>query len=262
MKIIDCHAHIYPAKIAEKATSVIGEFYGTKMRYTGSSERLLESGSRAGVTRYWVHSVATTAAQIRSINRFIAGECAAHPEFIGFGTVHPDAEDMQAEIDNIADLGLRGVKLHPDFQKFNIDDERAFPIYECIAGRLPLIIHIGDNRYDYSHPRRMAKVLDLFPKLDCVCAHMGGYTVWGDAYEWLGSRRCWVDTSSTLGMLGGEDEYVRKLAQLWGTSRMIFGSDFPMWDHAEELVRFERFGITGSALEDVLHRNAESVVGE
>lgn len=259
MRITDCHAHIFPDKIAEKASVGIGDFYDTKMRYVGSCERLLESGSKAGMTNYWVHSVATTAAQIRSINSFIAQQCELHPEFIGFGSVHPDAPDMQAEIDNIIELGLYGVKLHPDFQKFNIDDPCAYPIYECIQGKLPLIIHTGDDRYDFSHPRRMAKVLEMFPKLDCICAHMGGYAVWDEAYECLHDHRCWVDSSSTMGMMNDYD-HVRELVSKWGTERMLFGSDFPMWDHTEELERFEKLGITGSALDDVMYRNADHII--
>ena len=259
MNITDCHAHIYPMKIAEKATGVIGEFYDTKMRHIGSPEELLESGSRAGVTRYWVHSVATTPHQVSSINRFIAEQCALHPEFTGFGTLHPDSDDIARDVDELISLGLRGVKLHPDFQKFNIDDPHALPMYEAFAGKLPLLVHLGDDRYDFSNPRRLANVLDLFPKLVCVGAHMGGYRVWDEAYDALGRRDCWIDTSSTLGMLNDPDR-VRGMVKLWGTDRLIFGSDFPMWDHEEELERFEKLGITGEALENVMWRNAESVV--
>ena len=257
MKIIDCHAHIYPEKIAGKATAVIGDFYNIGMEHTGSGEQLLESGAKIGVTKYWIHSVATTPAQIRAINSFIAGQCELHPEFIGWGTLHPDSEDIEAEVENIIALGLRGVKLHPDFQLFNIDDEKALPMYDCIAGRLPLLIHTGDNRYSWSHPARLARVLDMFPKLDCIAAHFGGYTVWDEAYEALSGRRCWIDTSSTTGMMNDYDR-LRTLVQKWGTERMLFGSDFPMWDHAQELERVKRIGFTDEQLEDVLWRNAEA----
>jgi len=255
MTIVDAHAHIFPSKIAEKATTGIGKFYDVDMRYVGSPEHLLDSGKAIGVSKYFVHSVATTPAQVRSINSFIAEQCAEHPEFIGFGTLHPGVEDVQAEVDNIISLGLKGVKLHPDFQFFNIDDDSAMPIYECIAGKLPLLIHMGDYRYDYSHPRRLARVLDCFPALDCIAAHFGGYTVWDEALDYLLPRRCWADTSSTLGMKN-DSEYVRGLVKKWGTERLLFGSDFPMWDHAEELRRFDELGITGDALDAVMGGNA------
>lgn len=256
MKITDCHAHIFPAKIAEKATLGIGKFYDVDMKYIGSSETLLEKGRAAGITQYWVHSVATTPHQIRAINEFIAEQCAIHPEFIGFGSLHPDAEDIEAEVENIISLGLKGVKLHPDFQLFNIDDEKALPMYECFAGRLPLIIHTGDNRYSWSHPARLARVLKMFPKLDCVAAHFGGYTVWDEAYDLLKDTQCVVDTSSTTGMMN-DYEHLRRIADMWGTDRMLFGSDFPMWDHSEELERVAKLGLKGDALEDVMWRNAE-----
>lgn len=259
MKITDCHAHIFPSKIAEKASHHIGDFYDTKMRYIGSSEYLLKSGAAIGVDRYWVHSVATTPSQVRHINSFIAEQCAEHPEFIGFGTLHPDVEDVCAEVDNIISLGLRGIKLHPDFQRFCIDEERALPIYECIQGRLPLLVHMGDKRYEWSRPKRLARVLDMFPKLDCVAAHFGGYTAWDEALEYLLSRRCWADTSSTLGMADDYD-YVRMLVSKWGCERLMFGSDFPMWDHAEELARFEKLGIKGDDLEAVMGKNADAVI--
>lgn len=260
MKIIDCHAHIFPEKIAEKASKGIGKFYDCQMRYVGSCERLLHSGEAIGVSKYWVHSVATTAAQVRSINSFIAEQCSIHPEFVGFGTIHPDVEDIGAEIEYIRQLGLHGVKIHPDFQRFRIDEPRALPIYECIAGDLPIIVHTGDYRYDYSSPKRMAHVLEMFPKLECVAAHFGGWSVWEEAYEYLGKTNCWVDTSSTLGFLD-DDAVLRRLVSCWGTDRMLFGSDFPMWDHAEEWDRFnKRLGITGDDLEKVLYRNAESII--
>jgi predicted TIM-barrel fold metal-dependent hydrolase len=158
-------------------------------------------------------------------------------------------------VDNIIALGLHGVKLHPDFQLFNIDDDSAMPIYECIAGKLPLLIHMGDYRYEYSHPRRLAKVLDSFPELDCIAAHFGGYTVWDEALDYLLPRRCWADTSSTMGMV--EDiGYMRELVKKWGTERLLFGTDFPMWDHAEELERFNALEITGDELEAIMGGNA------
>ena len=91
MEIIDAHAHIYPEKIAKKATETIGVFYDIEMEMpAGTPERLIEEGRGAGVSRFVVHSVATTAHQVRSINEFLKRECEAHPEFIGFITLHQE----------------------------------------------------------------------------------------------------------------------------------------------------------------------------
>lgn len=152
-EICDGHGHIFPEKIAAKAVSSIGDFYGIPMfSGEGVSDAILKSGSQIGVTHYLVCSAATTAHQVESINQFIVHEYAAHPEFVGFGTLHPDYKDVETQIQFCLDNGLRGIKLHPDFQRFNIDDKRAYKIYECAAGKLPILFHTGDNRYDFSSP--------------------------------------------------------------------------------------------------------------
>ena len=109
MEIIDAHAHVYPEKIAAKATDTIGIFYDIKMQMPkGTPEQLLISGSRAGISRYVVHSVATTAHQVRSINEFIKREVEAHPEFIGFITLHQDlSEDEQLLLERMLSQLLR-----------------------------------------------------------------------------------------------------------------------------------------------------------
>lgn len=51
--------------------------------------------------------------------------------------MHQDFEDMEGEIDRAIQLGLKGVKIHPDTQKVNMDDPRLMRLYEIIEGRLP-----------------------------------------------------------------------------------------------------------------------------
>lgn len=258
--IVDFHAHIFPAKIAEKASAGIGKFYDIDMRYVGSSETLLEKGGAAGVTHYVVHSVATTPAQVQSINTFIAQECELHPEFIGFGTLHPDMEDLSAEVERIISLGLHGIKIHPDFQRFLLDEDRALPLYECIEGRLPLLVHTGDYRYEYSKPERMAHVIDMFPKLDVIAAHFGGWSEQNDAIKYLLERRCWVDTCSSYGFLNNPEK-IRELVHIWGSDRLLFGSDFPMWNHQDELDWVLALDVSEEELEQILHLNAERLLG-
>ena len=137
--IIDAHAHIFPEKIAEKAAAGISGFYDNMpVAYNGMLKTLLAEGEAAGVSRFVVQSVATVPEQVPSINSFIAASVCAYPDkLIGFGALHPDYPDIAGETERIISLGLKGIKLHSDFQRFNIDDERAFPIYEAAEGRLP-----------------------------------------------------------------------------------------------------------------------------
>ena len=184
--IIDAHAHIFPDKIASKAVSAIGNFYGIEMYAGGGiSDDLIESGSAINTSHYLVCSTATTVNQVESINHFIVGECKKHPEFVGFGTLHPDYEDIEGQVQVCIDNGLRGIKLHPDFQQFNIDDPKAYKIYEVTEGRLPILFHTGDDRYDFSSPVRLRHVIDDFPNLTAFAAHFGGYQKWRESVEYL-----------------------------------------------------------------------------
>ena len=253
-EIIDAHAHIFPEKIAENATLNSGHFYDIPMTGCGLSDKLIESGKKIGVSRYLVCSTATSPRQISSINTFIAGECRLHPEFYGFGTTHPDSEDIEADIIQIEELGLNGVKLHPDFQKFDADSPEAFKIYEIIQGRLPLLIHCGDNRYDYSAPERIKAIHDNFPRLQLLAAHLGGYQRWDDAEKCLpGLQNVRFDVSSSLAFLS--PERAARIIRKYGVENCFFGSDFPMWSHEDELERFLALGFTEKENQMILSEN-------
>ena len=257
-EIVDAHCHIFPAHIAEKATRSIGSFYDLTMHRVGDPETLLHCGGKIGVRAYLVCSTATTAHQVRSINDYIAGVCAAHPEFYGLGSLHPgmDAAAMGEEAAYIRGRGLRGFKLHPDFQSFNIDAPEAYPMYEA-AGESPILIHMGDPRYDYSAPYRLAKVLRDFPKLHVIAAHLGGYTRWNEAEAVLPHAAEFLrfDVSSALDFMPPEEG--RRLIRLYGAENCFWGADFPMWEPAEELERFLALGLTETENRAILAGNAK-----
>lgn len=261
MKIIDAHAHIYPEKIAAKATDTIGVFYDIKMEMpAGTPQRLIEDGKKAGISGYVVHSVATTAKQVRSINDFIKREVDAHPEFIGFITLHQDLSDEEiiAEIDFALANNLKGIKLHPDFQKFNIDDPVAERFYRAAEGRLPILFHVGDDRYEFSKPHRLAKMAKKYPRLNFIAAHFGGYRCWDDAPVYQGLDNVYFDTCSSLPFISVEK--ARELIDMFGAERFFFATDFPMWDAAGELERFNQIPMTDSERELILSGNIKRLL--
>ena len=266
MPVIDAHAHIYPEKIAAKAVSAVGRFYGVEqsMAGKGSVDDLLAARDRAPISHFIVHSVATSAHAVPAINSFIAEQCGAHPEFIGFGTMHPECADMEAEVNRALDLGLHGFKLHPDTQQVNMDDPRLMAFYEIIAGRAPLVVHTGDYRHDFSSPRRLVRVLKAFPDLVVDAAHLGGWSIYDIGYDVLHEdslrdERLFVDASSAFGLVGRR--HMRELVRMWGADRVMFGSDYPMWDPAHELGEMMACGLSDDELELVLWRNAEAFSG-
>ena len=258
-RIIDAHCHIYPQKIAAKAVTAIGAFYGIRMAEDGTADSLVKEGSSIGVEKYVVHSTATTVHQVRSINEYIYGEMQAHPEFIGFMTLHNEMEDeaIEEEVALAISRGMKGVKLHPDFQKFRIDD--AENLYRVTAGRLPVLLHMGDRRYDFSAPERLRKMALKYPDQIFIGAHFGGYSVW-DKVECLKDLpNVYFDTSSSLFAL--DKERAADLIRRFGHHRYFFGSDFPMWRHDEELRRFLALPLTEEEREDILFNNAAKLLG-
>lgn len=259
-RIFDVHAHIFPDNIAEKAVANIGRYYGIDMWGNGTVDTLLESGRQIGVNRYLVHSSATHAGQVKAINDYIAGVVKSHSNLIGFGTLHFSLDDLEAEVERITALGLKGIKLHPEFQQFVIDDPSMMPVYKAISGKLPLLIHMGDQNQDSSSPIRLARVLDRFPDLVVIAAHFGGYRMWEDSRKYLFGRNLFMDTSSSLAFL--EPAAAVDMIRSHGAEKFMFGSDYPMWGHRDELDRFLRLDLSEAEREDILYNNAAKLFGE
>lgn len=259
MKIIDSHAHIYPEAISQRAVENVGAFYQMNMKGSGTAENLIDMGKQAGITSFVVCSPALTANRVESINTFIHNVCKDTPELIGYGTLHADYENPEAEIARIKALGLRGVKIHPDSQQFNLDDPRMMRIYGMLeSAGLPVLFHTGDYRYDCSHPRRLVHVLHTFPKLTCIAAHFGGWSVFDLALEYLLDENCYLDMSSAFAFLGMQR--AKELISLYTPRRMLFGSDFPMWDPREELEKFFSMGFSDQENEAMLSGNISEIL--
>lgn len=256
--IADAHTHIYPDKIARKAADSIGEFYGYPAQEEGTVSRLLETGRELGFKKYLVCSVAVSPVRVHTINDFICQACRDHSdELIGFGTVHPAMAEpeMLQEVYRIKELGLSGIKLHPDIQQFCADSPHMYPLYR-LAQELGLrvLLHCGDDRYDYSGPLRTARVLEAFPKLTVLGGHLGGYQQWEEARRILtGYPNFYVDTSSSLSFL--EPSAARDIILSYDPARVMFGTDFPLWHVKPQLDAFFALGLPESLLPEILYGN-------
>ena len=259
MNLLDIHTHIYPTAIAQKAAASIREFYELDTHeMDGTADTLLAKGTQAGIDRFVVLPVAMRPDRTRHINDFILEQVAAQPRFVGFGTVHAAMENITDEVEYIMEKGLRGIKMHPDFQTFGIDDPRLFPAYEAISGRIPVMLHMGDQRYDYSHPARLKHLLELFPNLQVIAAHFGGYSMYETAYELLNKTNCVFDVSSSLMFMG--DGVAERYIRAFGAERMAFGTDYPLWDPEAETRRFLQLKLTDAEFDQIGHKTAERIL--
>jgi len=259
LHFIDFHCHVYPDAIAPKAASSIREFYqlGTD-EMDGTAETLLERGTEAGIDRFLILPVSRRPARPRHINDFIIEQVALQPRFLGFGTIHAAMENLTDEVQYIMENNLRGLKMHPDSQVFSIDDPRLFPAYEMLQGKLPVILHMGDTRFDYSHPARLRHVLENFPHLQVIAAHFGGYGMYETAYECLHDKDCIFDVSSSMMFM--ENGIAEKFINIYGAERMAFGTDYPLWDPVPETKRFRQLRLTDEQFEQIGHKTAERIL--
>ncbi len=251
-RVIDFHAHAFPEAIAEKAVAQIGRHYSLNMNCKGILEDLRQSAESRQVDYVVFHSTATKPAQVRTVNDWLAEHDGGM--LVGFGTLHPDYEDIEGELDRIISLGLKGIKLHPEFQGFYADESKMDRVYKAIGSKLPVLIHAGDENFDNSSPRRIARVLERFPELTLVAAHLGGHKQWEESRKYLVGRNLYFDTSSALWFM--EPQEAVTLMRDHGTHRIVFGTDYPIVNHQMELEVFDQLPLTAREREDILYNNA------
>lgn len=257
-RIIDVHTHVFPDNLAARAVKqLIGnsdEIAFTDGTVGGLKASMRKNGVEVSVTQ----PVSTKATQIGPINAFSAGQL-KDPALIPFGSLHPDYEEFEEEVGRLKAAGIRGVKFHPDYQSFYVDEERVFPIYQALSDAgLMILFHagvdIGLGPPYHCPPDRLARVLDAFPKLTVIAAHFGGFQMWDDVDRYLVGRELYLETSYTLAWLD-HAEFVR-MARAHGLGRVMFGTDSPWADQGVEIDLIRKTGLTDDELDQVFSRTA------
>jgi uncharacterized protein len=262
VRIIDVHTHAWPDAVAEKAVAALMSKGTLTPYYDGTVRGMVAEMDRCGVSLAIMQPVATKAGQVAGINDWAAS--IASDRVVPFGAMHPDIPDAAAEVGRMASLGLRGFKLHPEHQAFAPDDARLAPIYEAaIAHNMTVFFHAGhDELHETLHgtPESFVAVLDGFPEMRVVLAHLGGYRVWNRVAELLVGRDVYLDTAFTLGHLP-EADFV-EIVHAHGAERILFGSDGPWTDAAAEIAWLRRLPLREGVIDAVLGHNAERLLAE
>lgn len=261
-KVIDFHAHIFPDELAARGVESLYDSYRLRPHTDGTASGLLDSMDKAGITYTVIQPVATKASQVSTINNLAASS--NDHRLISFGSIHVECECPEIEIERAITLGLKGIKIQGNWQGFAVDDPRLYTAYECASGRLVFMYHAGTEiaPIDVGHatPARIANVKRLFPKLDIVAAHMGGFRRWGQAWENLVGTGVYLDTSSSLG-LGMESDEFLKMVHTHGVNRILFATDSPILDQTQELNKVRSSGLTDIELEKILWSNGADLLG-
>ncbi len=255
--IIDFHTHMFPDELAEKTIPYLSKISGFKNHTDGTLKGTIEKMNSCGVDKSVVCNIATNARQTENVNNF-AIKTLKNPNLIPFGSVHQDCDYIYF-LDKLAHNGIKGIKLHPDYQQFFIDDIKMQAIYEEILKRgFVLIFHSGvdDGIGEPVHatPERIKNVLGMFRGEKVVFAHMGGFRLWEGVEKYILGEDIFLDTSCSMGFM--EQENFQKMVIEHGTDKILFASDLPWTDPALGIGQIKSLNICEDKKADILGNNA------
>lgn len=275
--VIDFHTHTFPEKVAATAIPMMekeilrNSSYSQplKANLTGTADGLSESCRENGVDLSVVLPVATSPKQTENINLFAKKANADTPAtgLLSFGAIHPDNEDYREILKGLAAEGIKGIKLHPDYQGVMFDDIRYLRIMDCAAGLDMIIvthagIDIGKPKVVHCTPDMVCRMDDELRYEKLVLAHLGGWRLWDEVEDKLAGRRLYMDTAvcfeSTVHHM--EKEQFHRFLKKHGVERILFGTDSP-WSHqGKSIEKIKRLGLTMEQERAILGDNARALL--
>ena len=261
--IIDFHTHCFPDKLAARAVQRLSDAGGGLMSYAdGTLEGLRQQMTQHNIDLSVVLNIATKPEQQTNVNNF-AASLDKESDLIAFGSVYPGAPDAFEELERIKELGLKGVKFHPEYQQFAVDDPRWKPLYRKISELgLITVFHAG---VDYGFPPPygcmpdgLASVLDCF-ETPVVAAHWGGLQYGEDVLRHLCGREVYLDTSFGYGRLS--KYHAEMIIEKHGVDRLLFATDSPWHTAAMEWRLLNTLGLTEEEKEKLTCTNAKRLLG-
>ena len=260
--IIDIHTHAFPDELAARAVPFLEEEGDVQARIDGTISSLIKSMDAAGITASVVASIATKPGHFRSILDWSIS--IASDRIFPFPSVHPQDPEVVEHLREIDDVGCRGVKLHPYYQNFAVDDPVMFPMYRVLEERgLVLLLHTGfDIAYEHfriADPVRTCRVIGEFPDLKLVTTHFGAWYDWEEAERYLLGKPIYMDGSYSVDQMG--IELARRFITSHPIEYVLFGSDSPWGDQAEGIEEIRRMDLPRADEEAVLGGNARRLLG-
>lgn len=268
--IIDFHTHIFPDKIAGRTIQVlknnIVDVNGGEQpaSFTDATIAGIEASMKQNqVDISVVMPIATTVTQSASINRF-AAEVNQRKSLFSFGSVHPMQENLQEELERIKALGLKGIKLHPEYQGFFVDSEEGIRVLKCAAQLGLMVIYhagkdVGMRPPVHCMPDRLYRALEAVPDARVIAAHMGGWMVWDEVEQYLLHSNIYFDTSYSIPFMK-KGQFLR-IVEKHGADKILFGTDSPWDDQGAAVETILQSGLGREETELILHRNAQRLLG-
>ncbi len=258
---IDFHTHSFPEKIADRAIKKLSFASGGLINNTdGTISDLKRLMREQDVDISVVLNIATNPTQQKNVNDF--AKSINNDNIVSFGSVHPNAPDVLSELERIKDMGLKGVKLHPDYQGFEVDDIKLKPIYKKISSLgLITVFHAGAD-YGFAPPygctpEKMATALTWFDS-PVIAAHWGGIGYSEDVIRHLCTTDIYFDTAFGYSMI--PKFYVQQIIKKHGCDKILFGTDAPWHTPFMEMRLLESLELDDGDMEKIKYLNAKKLL--
>lgn len=263
--IIDFHTHIFPDVLAPKAKAALEA--GCNNEYSAVHDMtlhgLVEKMDEWGVDISVIQPVVTKRTQVEKTDEWAMS--IASERIIPFAGMFPNADDRKSQIDMIAEMGFKGIKLHPEYQNFVVDEPEMIRMYDYILDKgLILLFHAGyDPAFSSplkTSPQRFAHIVDELRGGTIVAAHLGGQMQWDDVERYLCGKEIYLDTS--MGFKYYPEEQFLRIVKNHGADKLLFGSDSPWSNTFDEIETLKRIAISDKEKELILHENAERILNK
>lgn len=258
--IIDAHTHVWPEKIAAKALA--GRVPGMEAKFDGTVAGLKRSMDAAGIDHCVAFGIADHARHVERANEFISSQ--RSDWLTPFGTVHLDLS-VEENMEILQRHGIKGVKLHPLFQRFRLDDRRLWALFDAFGSDIAVITHVGfggqGSANENSTPQMIVDIARNFPKLRFMACHFGGFRRLDEAEKYVVGLPIVLETSWPPGLAEIPTERLRAIVHRHGPDRIIFGSDWPMVDPADEIEAIRRLELHPDDEAAILGGNLARILG-
>lgn len=261
--IIDFHTHVFPDDLAGKALSTLTANINHLFTpvHDATVTGLLNNMDAWNIDISVVQPIITKPSQTQKTNEWARSICSER--IISFGSIYPNTDNYKRDIDFVTDLGLKGLKFHPEYQDFIIDDPGMFKIYDyALSKGLMILFHAGaDPGFPppyKSSPRQFAKIVDAMKGGVIVASHFGGHAQWDDVETHLAGKNIYLDTSMGFEFFSHE-QFVR-IVQKHGADKVLFATDSP-WSNAKtEIEHLKALPILESEKNSILYDNAKRLL--
>ncbi len=260
---IDFHAHAFPDELAPRAMKkLLSEAPGVNAFLDGTITALTDSMNRNGISRSVICCIATTPEQFTPI--FDWCKKVQTDNIIMFPSIHPADANYKERIALIKEAGFKGIKMHPYYQDYRLDEDRMLPIYEELERNgLMVTAHTGYDiafaRDDRANCRRILKVTEMFPKLKFVATHLGAWQQWEDVAQMLAGRHIYMELSWSLEYL--PPEQARQIILAHPADCLLFGTDSPWTDQGKTLSLLRSLELPRELERKILRDNAMAILG-